>query len=95
MQSAPVEERERQVVPEEPPGWVMDRPCQPFAALLHHLQLPAPSRTRPEEDAKRNFRDLVSTQNYKESILHAHSYMTLFRGLYIRHHASQRLWIRS
>ena len=81
--------------PRSPTGWMMDRPCQPFAALLHHLQLPAPSRTRLEEDTKRNFRDLASTQNYKESILHAHISPTLFRGLYIRHHVSQRLWIRS
>ena len=76
------------MVPEEPPGWVMDRPCQPFSALLHHLPLPAPSRTRPEEDAKGSFRDLVSTQNHKERSACV-IYPTLFRGLYIRHVSPQ------
>lgn len=34
----------------------MDRVCQPYAPLLHNPQLPVPSRTVPEEDAKGNFR---------------------------------------
>lgn len=65
-----------------PAGWLMDRPCQPFAALLYHLQLPAPSRMRPEEDAKGNFRDLASTQNYKEHSACAHLPDSFQRPLY-------------
>lgn len=74
--------------PRGAPGWVVARPCQPFAALLHHLPLPAPSRTRQEEDTKGNFRDLASTPNHKERsacVIHP----TLFTGLYIRHVSPQ------
>lgn len=55
---------------------MMDRPCQPFAALP---TICSSQRSRAGRGQKRrqNFRILVSTQNYKESILHAHSYMTL------------------
>ena len=95
--------RSHQRQPQNTADWPLSRHHSP--TTVRHLPAPrspappsaAPSaeRTRPEEDAKRSFRDLASTQNYKESILHVHIYPTLFRGLYTRHHVSQRLWIRS